>query len=226
MITSTTTDGYTSAAAADHSLNHGISWSGVVAGAFVTAALGLILLTLGFGLGLSSVSPWTYRGVSGKTIAEGAIAWLVFSQIVSGGMGGYLAGRLRHRWVRVHLDEIHFRDSAQGFLAWAVAVVVTAGFLATASVSMMGAPAAPVGGYHGARTHTLVPAAPGTVDATPAVTANGTAVSEDEIIEADRKAAAYGAIWLFIALLGGAFSAAIFGTVGGRHRDHLFVYTA
>jgi len=221
---SASTDGYASAVVADHSLNHGISWSGVIAGAFVTAALGLILLTLGFGLGLSSVSPWAYRGVSGKTIAESAIAWVVLSQIISGGMGGYLAGRLRHRWVRVHLDEIHFRDSAQGFLAWAVAVVVTAGFLATASTGMIGAPSS-IGGYRNAHNHAVVPAAPGTVDQTPVVTANGAPASEDEIIEADRKAAAYGALWLFIALLGGAFSAAMFGTVGGRHRDHLFVYT-
>ena len=214
--------------AVDHTTAHGISWSGVIAGAFVTAALGLILLTLGFGLGLSSVSPWAYKGVSGKTIAEGAIAWLVLSQLISGGMGGYLAGRLRHRWVRVHLDEIHFRDSAQGFLAWAVAVVVTAGFLATAGSAMMGA--TPAGAPYRAHTHATAPVIPGATgavaDTTPALSNANSAMTEDEIIEADRKAAAYGALWLFIALLGGAFSAALFGTVGGRHRDHLFVYTA
>ncbi len=213
--------------AVDHTTAHGISWSGVIAGAFVTAALGLILLTLGFGLGLSSVSPWAYKGVSGKTIAEGAIAWLVLSQLISGGMGGYLAGRLRHRWVRVHLDEIHFRDSAQGFLAWAVAVVVTAGFLATAGSAMMGA--TPAGPYR-AHTHVVAPVtgatAGATGDTTAALSNANSNMTEDEIIEADRKAAAYGALWLFIALLGGAFSAAIFGTVGGRHRDHLYVYTA
>ena len=206
-----------------------MSWSGVIAGAFVIAALGLILLTLGFGLGLSSVSPWAYKGVSGKTIAEGAIAWLVLSQIISGGMGGYLAGRLRHRWVRVHLDEIHFRDSAQGFLAWAVAVVVTAGFLATAGSAMMGTAAA---GPYRAHTHVMAPTSvPGatasaTGDATAGLSTANSNMTEDEIIEADRKAAAYGALWLFIALLGGAFSAAVLATVGGRHRDHLFVYTA
>lgn len=213
--------------AVDHTTAHGISWSGVIAGAFVTAALGLILLTLGFGLGLSSVSPWAYKGVSGKTIAEGAIAWLVLSQLISGGMGGYLAGRLRHRWVRVHLDEIHFRDSAQGLLAWAVAVVVTAGFLASAGSAMMGAaPAATPYRAHTRVSAPVIPGATGAADTTSALSNANSAMTEDEIIEADRKAAAYGALWLFIALLGGAFSAAIFGTVGGRHRDHLFVYTA
>ncbi len=214
--------------AVDHSSAHGISWSGVIAGAFVISALGLILLTLGFGLGLSSVSPWAYKGVSGKTIAEGAIAWLVLSQLISGGMGGYLAGRLRNRWVRVHLDEIHFRDSAQGFLAWAVSVVFTAAFLATAGSAMMGA--TPASGPYRAHTHASASVLPGatsaTTDTTPALSNANSSMTEDEIIEADRKAAAYGALWLFIALLGGAFSAAIFGTVGGRHRDHLFVYTA
>jgi hypothetical protein len=49
---------------------------------------------------------------------------------------------------------------------------------------------------------------------------------EDQTIEVERKAAAYAALWLFIALLAGAFSSSIFGTVGGRHRDTLFVYAA
>ena len=40
----------------------GISWPAVIGGAFVSAALSLILLTLGTGLGLSSVSPWSNLG--------------------------------------------------------------------------------------------------------------------------------------------------------------------
>ena len=54
-------------------------------------------------------------------------------------MGGYLAGRLRTKWVHVHTDEVYFRDTAHGFLAWAVALVITAAFLASAASSMVGA---------------------------------------------------------------------------------------
>ena len=44
-------------------------------------------------------------------------------------MGGYLAGRLRTKWVEAHTDEVYFRDTAHGFLAWAVASLATAALL-------------------------------------------------------------------------------------------------
>jgi hypothetical protein len=44
-------------------------------------------------------------------------------------MGGYLAGRLRTRWAGAQADEVYFRDTAHGFLAWAVASLVTAALL-------------------------------------------------------------------------------------------------
>jgi hypothetical protein len=53
-------------------------------------------------------------------------------------MAGYLAGRLRTRWVGVHADEVYFRDTAHGFLAWAVAAVVTAALLTSAIGSIVG----------------------------------------------------------------------------------------
>jgi hypothetical protein len=208
----------------DHSFDHALSWPAIIAGSFVIAALGLILLTLGFGLGLSSISPWAYRGVSGKTIAEGAIAWLVLSQILASGLGGYLAGRLRQRWVRVHLDEVHFRDTAQGFLAWALAVVVTAGFLASAGTAMVGGPATADAYHSRARIAAPLAPVPGSTTVSPMAAEEGLNGNDAATIEANRKAAAYGALWLFIALLGGAFSASLFATVGGRHRDHMFVY--
>ena len=46
-------------------------------------------------------------------------------------MGGYLAGRLRSRWLSVHTDEVYFRDTVHGFLAWGVASLVTASVLAS-----------------------------------------------------------------------------------------------
>lgn len=70
----------------------------------------LILVT---GLGLSSDSAWAYRGVSATIFSVSAILGLTFAQLVASGMEGYLAGRLRTKWVAVHTDEVYFRDTAQ-----------------------------------------------------------------------------------------------------------------
>ena len=130
----------------------GVSWAAVIGGGFVTAALSLILLALGTGLGLSSVSPWSNVGVSASTIGTAAILWLILMQIVSSSMGGYLAGRLRTKWANIHTDEVYFRDTAHGFLAWAVALVITAAFLAAAAASMVGATASSAAGGTGRAT--------------------------------------------------------------------------
>jgi hypothetical protein len=53
-------------------------------------------------------------------------------------MGGYLAGRLRTKWATIHTDEVYFRDTAHGFLAWAVGLVISAAFLASAATSLAG----------------------------------------------------------------------------------------
>ena len=45
-----------------------VSWAAVIAGAFVTAALSLILLALGAGFGFSSVSLWSNVGESASTV--------------------------------------------------------------------------------------------------------------------------------------------------------------
>jgi hypothetical protein len=130
----------------------GVSWAAVIGGGFVTAALSLILLALGTGLGLSSVSPWSNVGVSASTIGTAAILWLIFMQIISSSMGGYLAGRLRTKWANIHTDEVYFRDTAHGFLAWAVALVITAAFLAAAAASMVGVTASSAAGGTGRAT--------------------------------------------------------------------------
>lgn len=106
-----------------------VSWGAIVAGAAAAAALSLILLILGTGLGLSSVSPWAHDGVSATTFGVSTILWVTFTQLVASGMGGYLAGRLRTKWVEAHTDEVYFRDTAHGFLAWAVASLATAALL-------------------------------------------------------------------------------------------------
>lgn len=116
----------------------GVSWAAVFAGAGVTAAISLILLALGAGLGLSSVSVWSNAGAKASTIGSAAILWMILMQIMSSSFGGYLAGRLRTKWTSIHSDEVYFRDTAHGFLTWAVSLVVTAAFLASAGASMMG----------------------------------------------------------------------------------------
>src|ERR1700674_2656363 len=116
----------------------GVSWPAVLAGAFAAAALSLSLLALGTGIGLSSVSPWSNVGASASAIGIGAIVWLIVTQIIAATMGGYLAGRLRTKWVNIHTDEVYFRDTAHGFLVWAVGLVITAAFLASAATSIAG----------------------------------------------------------------------------------------
>ncbi|MDO9139514.1 MAG: hypothetical protein Q7U38_04220 [Methylobacter sp.] len=105
------------------------SWGAIIAGAAAAAALALILLMLGTGLGLSSVSPWAYSGVSATTFGVSTILWLTFTQLVASGIGGYVAGRLRTRWLAVDPDEVYFRDTVHGFLSWAVAALATAALL-------------------------------------------------------------------------------------------------
>jgi hypothetical protein len=274
----------------------GVSWAAVFAGAFVAAAMSLILLSLGTGLGLSSVSPWSGVGASASAIGSAAILWLILMQFMSSSLGGYLAGRLRTKWANVHTDEVYFRDTAHGFLVWAVGLVITVTFLASAAASMMGVAAhtgsagvSRAGGSaiaSGAATEerpmdpnayfidTLFrsnpdPAAvnsgtvanPERVDGSTRseaalIFANGlrqgnfpaadksylvnlvaakTGVSESEadkrvssaFVEAQqaadtaRKALAHLSLWLFAALLIGAFCASFAATIGGRQRDHV-----
>jgi hypothetical protein len=116
----------------------GVSGAAVAAGAFAAAALSLILLALGAGAGLSSLSPWSNLGASPAAVGVGALLYFCFIEIVSSSVGGYLAGRLRTKWVNIHNDEVYFRDTAHGFLAWSVALVMTAAFLTAAAAGMVG----------------------------------------------------------------------------------------
>jgi hypothetical protein len=116
----------------------GVSWPAVIAGAFAAAALSLILLALGAGLGLSSVSPFANTGATASAIGTATILWLIVMEVLSSAMGGYIAGRLRTKWTSIHTDEVYFRDTAHGFLAWATALVVTAAFLGSAATAMIG----------------------------------------------------------------------------------------
>jgi hypothetical protein len=114
----------------------GVSWPAVIAGAFVAAALSLILLALGTGIGLSVISPWEGTAASASAVGRTAIVWFILTELIASSIGGYLAGRLRTKWVNIHTDEVYFRDTAHGFLVWAVGLVITAAFLASAVASV------------------------------------------------------------------------------------------
>lgn len=137
----------------------GVSWAAIIAGAIGAAALSLILLILGTGLGLSSVSPFSGQGASAATFGVSTIVWLTITQLAASGMGGFLAGRLRTRWVSTHMDEVYFRDTAHGFLTWAVATLVTATMLTSAIGSVLGTGASAVGAVVGGAGATAAAAA-------------------------------------------------------------------
>ena len=113
-----------------------VSWGAVIAGATGAAALSLVLFVLGTGFGLAVVSPWDGDdSATGVTVS--AILWVTFVQLAAAALGGYLAGRLRTRWVTVHSNEVYFRDTAHGFLAWAVSTLLMATLFSSAVGAMV-----------------------------------------------------------------------------------------
>ena len=122
----------------------GVSWPAVTAGAVVSCAITLVLLAFGIGLGLSVVSPWSGSGVSATTFKIGTGLYLIVIAMLSSSIGGYIAGRLRTRWSGVHSDEVYFRDTAHGFIAWAFASVIGAILLASPASSLIGGAASGV----------------------------------------------------------------------------------
>ena len=141
--------------------NSAVSWGAIFAGATAAASLSLILIMLGAGLGLTSVSPWEGRGLDAGTVGITAIAWLTFTQVVASGMGGYLSGRLLTKWVDTHTDEIYFRDTAHGFLSWAVAAIISAALLTSTVGSIVGGGAKIVGTVAGGAAATTAAGAAG-----------------------------------------------------------------
>lgn len=129
----------------NHSLtNHShdasaVSWAAIFAGAAAAAALSLVLLILGTGLGFSAVSAWSGKGISGTTFSVSTIVWVTLMSVVASAIGGYIAGRLRNRWLATAADEVYFRDTAHGFLAWAVATLATATLLTSVVTAIVGA---------------------------------------------------------------------------------------
>ena len=128
---------YGSAETAPEAPLSAVSWPAVFAGAFIATAFTIMLLSLGSGLGLASVSPFT-GNPSATTFTVLAAIWLIIVQWVSSALGGYMTGRLRTRWVSVHTREVFFRDTANGLLSWAVASVFIVGIVASSASSLLG----------------------------------------------------------------------------------------
>lgn len=122
-----------------------MSWGPIFGGAAAAIGVTLILLLLGSGVGLTMVSPWSGQSSSLDTVGVTAAIWLVVVQWLSSGLGGYITGRLRTKWAAVHTDEVFFRDTAHGFISWALATIFVAGFLASSLTSLAGAGAQAVG---------------------------------------------------------------------------------
>jgi hypothetical protein len=136
----------------------GVSWAAVAAGAVASLALTLLLLSFGAGMGFAIVSPWGHS--SATTFEIGTGLFFIVMAMISSSLGGYLAGRLRTKWVGVRGEEVLFRDSAHGLLAWAFASVLGAILLASPASSLIGgtlsgatqatanaAPSSPMDGY-------------------------------------------------------------------------------
>ncbi|XYJ11379.1 hypothetical protein ACSUZJ_05160 [Telluria sp. B2] len=135
---------------APDALRSGVSWDAVFAGATSAAAFSLVFILLGSGLGFAAVSPWTDN--KGVALGVSAILWLVFTQLAAAALGGFLAGRLRMKWARIHDGDVYFRDTAHGLLSWAVSTLVMAVFSGGVIGTMAGG-AADTGAVTAAAAH-------------------------------------------------------------------------
>ena len=135
-----------------------VSWPAVAAGAVAAAALTLLLVAFGAGMGFSAVSPWSDSGVSAGTFSVATGIYLVLVGIMSSAVGGYIAGRLRSKWTGIHTNEVFFRDTAHGFLAWAFAALICATALASTTAHLANGAGASLAGATGQAAHAANPA--------------------------------------------------------------------
>jgi hypothetical protein len=99
-----------------------ISWDAILAGAAATIAVLFVLVSLAAGLGLKMSPRWP-GGLTADDFSPTIGAVFVGCQVLASMLGGYLAGRLRTKWLHIHDHETHFRDTAHGLLAWAASLV-------------------------------------------------------------------------------------------------------
>src|SRR6187549_1374716 len=172
----------------------GVHWGAITAGALGAVGITFVLISLGPALGHVTVSPWSPSGSAPAAFGIAAGIWLIVTQWLASGLGGYLAGRLREKWVGVRTDEVLFRDTAHGLLAWALATIIVVALLIVGS-TVAGAVAAA----------TPAPAAP----------------VSPEAAEPARKAAISFSFFSSLSFLIGAFIGAVAGALGGYHRDEI-----
>jgi hypothetical protein len=134
------------AAASLESAKSAVSWGAIIGGAAAAVSASLVLVALGTGLDLTAISPWAGSGVSGTTFTVMTAIWFIVIQWVSSGVGGYLTGRLRTKWVDTHTHEVFFRDTAHGLITWALATLLAALLLVSGATSLI------AGGTHIAGT--------------------------------------------------------------------------
>ncbi len=171
-------------------------WGAIIGGALAAVAVSIILFTAGSGFGLSTVEPWTFSNEAPESFAIGAGIWLIVMQWLSSGFGGYMAGRLRSKTPGLRTDEVFFRDSAHGMLAWALATLLVAALFAVGTV---------MAGMAAAGTDTAASAAE----------------ASRETAEQVAEAAANFSIFTAISLLIGGFIGGVSGALGGYHRDEI-----
>ena len=143
------TGGYVDQRSVAESSASGVAWPAIIGGAFASVALAVLLFTLGSGLGLASVSPWANTGATVTTVTVMTGIWLIVMHWLASGLGGYLTGRLRTKWAGLHTHEVFFRDTANGFLSWAVASVAGAVIVVTTAAFVVSGTAAIATGVAG-----------------------------------------------------------------------------
>jgi hypothetical protein len=166
----------------------GVAWPAIIGGALAAAALTLILLALGAGFGLSTVSPWSSSAASAKTFAIMTAVWLIVTQWLASGLGGYLTGRLRTKWAGLHTHEVFFRDTANGFLTWATASVIGVAFLASAASTVVSGAANMVAGVASGAASGAGQAASQVATGSGGTSADPTAYFVDSLFRTDRPA--------------------------------------
>jgi hypothetical protein len=101
-----------------------VDWAAVLAGAFIACAIFVVLTTFGSAIGLTLTSPYPGSGFSGKVATWVIGIWELWVAVSAFAVGGYLAGRLRHRVHDASEHESDVRDSAHGLLVWAIAALL------------------------------------------------------------------------------------------------------
>jgi hypothetical protein len=101
-----------------------VSWAAIIAGGVAAAAVSLVLLALGIGIGFTVISPWPEVGISATTFKIAGGIYVVLISLMASAVGGYLTGRIRAKWPGVNPNAVYFRDTAHGFLAWAFALLL------------------------------------------------------------------------------------------------------